>query len=96
MFELPFFNAVTEPYDADAPGPVTFSVFGGFFPTSFTYTLDLEGVPGGLVIGETGTAIPTASITAVPEPSEYAAVVGLALGVFACVRRHRIASGTQD
>jgi len=35
----------------------------------------------------------TASITAVPEPAEYAAVTGLALGVFALVQRRRQAAG---
>ena len=31
--------------------------------------------------------------TAVPEPAEYAAVTGLALGVFALVQRRRQATG---
>ena len=96
MFYLPFFNTVTSPYSADAPTPVEFSAFGGYFPTTFSYQLDLAGVPGGLVITEFGSAIPTASITAVPEPSGYVALAGLALGAFALVRRSRLASAAKN
>ncbi len=59
------------------------------------YTLPLSGVSGGLSIYGEGISSATASITAtaVPEPAEYAAVTGLALGVFALVQRRRKAAG---
>jgi hypothetical protein len=55
----------------------------------------LSGVSAGLAINGFGISSATASITAaaVPEPSEYAAVTGLALGVFALVQRRRKAAG---
>lgn len=85
------FSGVSSAFDATAPSPVTFT------PPSISYIsgedvtpISLLGVTGGLVVppvSDTRGATPTASITAVPEPSEYAAVAGLALGVFALVRR---------
>jgi hypothetical protein len=64
------------------------------FNLSYGYSFGLAGVPGGLVISNFGASTVTASVapTPVPEPSEYAAVVGLALGVFALVHHRRQAA----
>ncbi len=85
------FGSTTPALDAHAPSATTF--VGFLVPSdTFPYTIGLVGIPGGLVINDLGGDILTASITAVPEPAEYAAVAGLGLGVFALVRRGRQAS----
>jgi len=86
-----FNNSSDSTYNPAAPSPVSFSDY------SFSMggnTIPLSGVTGGLVI-DSAISSASASITAaaVPEPSEYAAVTGLALGVFALVQRRRKAAG---
>lgn len=85
-----FPNSSNPSLDAAAPSPVTYS--GASFHVAYA-TYPLVGVPGGLHINSSIT-MPNVSITsaAVPEPSEYAAVVGLALGVFALVHHRRQAA----
>jgi hypothetical protein len=82
-------------FDPTAPSANTYStptVGAGF---AQDYSLSLVGVTGGLANMGFGTTDATASISAaaVPEPAEYAAVTGLALGVFALVQRRRQAAG---
>ena len=85
----PGFFSTTPTLHVATPAPTVFSGYVGNF--AFSFSLPLTGVPGGLVShGSSGPV--SASITAVPEPAEYAAVAGLALGVFALVRRGRRAS----
>ncbi len=94
---LTFFKKFTgssnSSFDYNSPTATTFSGFGsdnGNRP----YNISLVGVTGGLSIGYSPSITSaTASITAVPEPAEYAAVTGLALGVFALVQRRRQATG---
>ena len=80
-------------FDVTAPSANTYS--GYFAASSFNYSISLVNVTGGLANANLGSTTPTASITAaaVPEPAEYAAVTGLALGVFALVQRRRQAAG---
>ena len=85
----PAFSTTTPTLDVTAPAPTVFSGNIGSF--AFSVSLPLTGVPGGLVVHGASGAF-SASITAVPEPAEYAAVAGLALGVFALVRRSRQAA----
>ncbi len=86
---LPVFSTTTPVLDVTAPMPAVFSDYLGSLV--FAFSLPLSGVPGGLqVMGAVGPV--SASITAVPEPAEYAAVAGLALGAFALMRRGRPAS----
>lgn len=82
-------------FDSTAPSANTYSSWSGSTTSSSGYSLSLVGVTGGLAKMEFGTTTPTASISAaaVPEPAEYAAVTGLALGVFALVQRRRQAAG---
>ena len=87
-----FNNKSDSSFNPATPSPVSYS------DNSFSmglYTIPLSGVTGGLAMGGLGIFSATASITAsaVPEPSEYAAVTGLALGVFALVQRRRQAAG---
>jgi len=87
------FNNNSDPsFDPAAPSPFSFSDYSSSFSS---YTIPLSGVSAGLAINGFGISSATASITAaaVPEPSEYAAVTGLALGVFALVQRRRKAAG---
>ena len=79
-------------FSSSTPSPTIFSNFQGL-SDSFPYGISLVGVSGGLSIQSFGATPMTASITAVPEPAEYAAVTGLALGVFALVQRRRQAAG---
>jgi len=102
--DSPFYsNFVTQSnssFDVAAPSANTYSghvnnissaLFTGVPPLS----ISLVGVTGGLANLDFGSTTPTASISAaaVPEPAEYAAVTGLALGVFALVQRRRQAAG---
>jgi len=74
-------------FDATAPSANTYSTPIG--NAEYHYSLSLVGVTGGLANMRFGTTAVTASISAVPEPAEYAAVTGLALGVFALVQRRK-------
>jgi len=80
-------------FDATVPSANTYS--GNTYNSAYDYSLSLVGVTGGLANMHFGSTTQTASITAaaVPEPAEYAAVTGLALGVFALVQRRRQAAG---
>ncbi len=80
----PKFTTTTPLLDVATPAPTVFSGYTGNFV--FSFSLPLTGVPGGLVVNDSSGPI-SASITAVPEPSDYAAVAGLALGAFALARR---------
>ncbi len=80
------FNFVTPSFDPHAPFYTTFDLFHHSFSDP-GYVIDLVGVPGGLVVNGLGSTPGSASITAVPEPTETAAVIGLVLGAFALVRR---------
>jgi len=79
-------------FSSSTPSPTIFSNFQNT-PSGLPYGISLVGVSGGLSIQSFGATPMTASITAVPEPAEYAAVTGLALGVFALVQRRRQAAG---
>ena len=87
--------ATTTPssFDGAAPVPTLFIGSVGSAASVPFYNFPLVGVPGGLNSFLFST-ITTAAI--VPEPSEYAAVAGLALGVFALARRARQASAPQN
>ena len=74
-------------FDATAPSANTYSGSEGSYSSG--YSLSLVGVTGGLAHMDFGTTTPTASITAVPEPAEYAVVTGFAIGVFVLVRRRK-------
>ncbi len=82
-------------FSAAAPTPSTFSVFEGPAP-QLPYSIPLVGVTGGLVISDYANVLPTASISAVPEPSSFAlagtaaTVAGLS-GLVLRGRRRRIA-----
>ncbi len=91
---LPAYITTTPVLDVTAPAPTVFFDYIG--SAAFAFSLPLSGVPGGLQV--TGASGPvSANITAaVPEPAEYAAVAGLALGAFALTRRGRPASAVRN
>ena len=70
-------------------GPGTFF---GFITTAPITALSMDSATSGSF---TGVARLTVGFAAVPEPSEYAVVAGLAVGVFALVRRGRQASAAK-
>jgi len=97
IFSSAFATQSNSSFDDGAPSANTYS--GHLYNTSVGSpglpSISLVGVTGGLANMDFGSTTPTASISAaaVPEPAEYAAVTGLALGVFALVQRRRQAAG---
>ncbi len=84
-----YFQVIISPFAADSlSGQYTNGGIGGDQVVNFAFT-DLQDTAGG---GGTFSGNFSFTVAPVPEPAEYAAVAGLALGVFALVRRGRKAA----
>jgi hypothetical protein len=83
------FDTASPAFSASAPSPTQFSSFLDYDPP--TISIDLEGVPGGLVINDLGS-VPSASISSdsTPEPSTLSlAGLGLLVGLIVFARRRK-------
>ena len=90
-FFLNTYSAVATPYNPSTPTPTTFLGFLGTLDSfdEAPYVIPLAGGAGNLAINDFGSAVPTASLVAVPEPSLMWLVGWCGTALFAARMPHR-------